>query len=69
MVAFLYRLEIIELEMFHLAALVTDPEMSVDALVRAWDFDTESSLFPFLGQSVPLKATKPSQDLLGVTSL
>lgn len=38
MVALCYREKILEIEMFHLAALVTDPKMSVEAGIRAWDF-------------------------------
>ena len=32
MVALCFRQKILEIEMFHLAALVTDPEMNVEAV-------------------------------------
>ena len=35
------------METFHLATLVTDPEMSVEAHIRAWDFDKNPLLFHF----------------------
>lgn len=44
MVALPYRQEITEMEMFHLAAQGTEPEMSAEASIKAWVFNTVSSL-------------------------
>lgn len=54
-VALPYRQEILEVETFHVAALVIGPEMSVKACGRALDFDRILSL-SVLGQSQPLEA-------------
>lgn len=42
------------MKMLHLAALVTDPEMSVETHIRAWNFD-RSPFLSILGQLLPLK--------------
>lgn len=47
MVALRFRQKILEIEMFPLAALVTDPEMSVEAGIRAWDFGKNPLPFHF----------------------
>lgn len=39
MVVLRYRQEITVMEMFHLAALLTEPEMHAKVRVRAWDFE------------------------------